>query len=92
VEQVRVDPAALRQAADELTRLAGVVAGSRGAGEAQVTAALPRLGELQGSVLDQWRAAGPALDRVEADFREIGRALSELAGYFADLDRGAVGR
>ena len=33
-----------------------------------------------------------ALDRVEADFREMGRALTELASYFADLDRRAVGR
>jgi hypothetical protein len=32
------------------------------------------------------------LDRLEADFREMGRALTELAGYFTELDRHAVRR
>jgi hypothetical protein len=92
VDQVRVDPAALQRAASELTRLAAVVRASREGAGGQVTALMSRLGELAGPVGEQWQAAGGALDRVEGDFREIGRALAELATYFDELDRHAVGR
>jgi hypothetical protein len=92
VDQVRVDPAALQHAAAELTRLGGVVRSSRAGADGQVVALARRVGDLQQPIVDQWRESGAALDRLEADFREMGRALSELAGYFADLDRHAVGR
>lgn len=92
VDQVRVDPEALRCAAAEVTRLVGVVRSSRSGADGQVVALAARVGDLQQPVLDQWRQTGAALDRIEADFREMGRALSELASYFADLDRRAVGR
>ena len=92
MDQVRVDPAALCSAADEVMRLAGVVHASRAGATGQVASMGARLGEMAGPVGDQWRAAEGALDRVEADFREIGWALGELATYFADLDRRSVGR
>ncbi len=92
MDQVRVDPAALQHAAEELTRLAGVVRTSRAGADGQIVALASRVGDLQQPVVDQWRESGGALDRIEADFREMGRALTELAGYFADLDRHAVGR
>lgn len=92
MDQVRVDPAELQRAAAELTRLAGVVRASRTGADGQVVALAGRVGELQQPVLDQWRASGVALDRLETDFREMGRALSELAAFFAELDRRAVGR
>jgi hypothetical protein len=87
---MRVDPAALSTAAAEVARLGGVVAASRRGADAQVTALSGRAGDLGSSVLDQWRQAGGALDRLEADFRVIGQALHELAAYFTDLDRHAV--
>jgi hypothetical protein len=92
VDQVRVDPAALQQAAAELTRLVGVVRSSRAGADGQVGALAARVGELQQPVVDQWREAGVALDRIEVDFQEMGRALSELATYFTELDRHAVRR
>jgi hypothetical protein len=92
VEQLRVDPAALRSAAAEVTRLGAGVRASRQGAAGQVGALASRLGALSSPVAEQWRAAGGALDRLEADFREVGRALSELADYFAELDRQAVGR
>jgi hypothetical protein len=92
VDQIRVDPAALQSAASEVTRLAAMVRASRLGAEGQLGAATPRLGELGRPLGDQWRAAAAALDRVETDFREIGRALSELSAYFAELDRHAVNR
>jgi hypothetical protein len=92
VEQVKVDPATLRRAGEELARLAAAVHSSRAGAASQVAALRGRLGQLAPSVGEQWSAAGVALDRVESDFREIGRALEQLATYFAELDRGAVPR
>lgn len=90
---MRVDPAALAAAAAQVNRLAGVVAGSRRGADGQVQALSGRVGDdLVPSVVDQWRRAGVGLDRVEDDFRQIGRALDELASWFAELDRRAVAR
>jgi hypothetical protein len=87
---MRVDPAALSTAAAEVARLGAVVAASRRGADGQVTALSGRAGDLGSSVLDQWRQAGVALDRLETDFRVIGQALHELATYFADLNQRAV--
>lgn len=90
---MRVDPAALAAAAAQVNRLAGVVAGGRRGADGQVQALSGRVGDdLVPSVVDQWRRAGVGLDRVEDDFRQIGRALDELASWFAELDRRAVAR
>lgn len=87
-----MDPAALGDAAAELARLGGVVEASRRGADGQVNALSGRVGDLGGTVLDQWRQAGAALDRLESDFRVIGQALHELAAYFGELDRQAVRR
>lgn len=92
MERVRVDPAALERTATELARLAGVVRAARDGAEGRVHGLAARTGEIESGVREQWRAATAALDVVEADFRELGRALSVLASYFADLDRHAVVR
>lgn len=92
VETVRVDPAALERAAAELARLAGVVRAGRDGADARVRGLAGRAGEIGPGIGEQWRSAAAALDVVEGDFRELARALSVLATYFADLDRHAVGR
>ena len=88
---MRVDPAALAAAAERVNRLAGVVADSRRGADGQVYALSGQVGgDLAPAVLDQWHQAGAGLDRLEDDFRQIGRALGELAGWFTELDRRAV--
>jgi hypothetical protein len=92
VDQVRVDPAALQRAATEMTRLLGVVRSSRAGADGRITALAGRVGDLQQPVIETWREASKGLDRLESDFREMGRALTELSAYFAELDRHAVNR
>lgn len=88
---MRVDPAALAAAAAALDRLTAAVADSRRGADGRVSVLSGRVGDLSGPVLDQWHRCDAALDRVEEDFRQVGRALDQLAGWFAELDRRAVG-
>jgi uncharacterized protein YukE len=90
---MRVDPAALATAAAQVNRLAAVVADSCRGADGQVSALSGQVGgDLAPSVLGQWREARAGLGRLEDDFRQIGRALDELAAWFAELDRRAVAR
>jgi hypothetical protein len=89
---MRVDPAVLATAAAELSRLTAAVAGSRRGADGRMYALAGRVGDLSSQVLDLWHRSDDALGKVEEDFRQIGRALDELAGWFAELDRRAVGR
>jgi hypothetical protein len=75
-----------------MSRLTDEVATSRRGADGRITVLGARSGEVAQSALDQWRQAAPCLDRLESDFRVVAQALSELADYFADLDRDALPR
>lgn len=89
--RIRVDPAVLQRAADEMARLRDVVADSRRGADGQVFAVAGRVGEASGAVLDGWRATSAALDAVEGDVATVAHSLAVLAEHLTALDRAALG-